>query len=234
MLEDLEKAVVLLMKIMNMENIPTESILRPGHKLQLDEPIDKNESWNEEPPTQDTARTQPPATPLRNFPPPAGTTPPRSILKRKSRHAPTPSSTPSMGTVKRVRTTDFATISPDTLTYSDTSPLKAKRSPNSSNALTFSNASPPRVHYHREVTRQKGGRKWSFHRGRKSYMPGLWASPAFSEKANTSFSGVGWDELEKIVDREEKERKEEEDMLREGLKVVSGAWVLAWWIQHVV
>ncbi|KAF2680947.1 hypothetical protein K458DRAFT_433842 [Lentithecium fluviatile CBS 122367] len=150
-------------------------------------------------------------------------TPTRSILKRKS---PSPGSTsnappaPSRSR-KRVRTTCFATVSSEHLTISNPSPFY----PSSSN-ITLQPHNPT-------VDAESKRRKRNFKRASDLYEPGQWASPAFSEKANTSFYKTSWDEAEEIT-RKEMEEWEEEKKTVEGLKKISGVWVVRWWLGNVV
>ena len=151
----------------------------------------------------------------------------RSILKRKA-----PSSDdPSISTLndsprpkKRVRAASYATVSSDQLTTSNPSPFHPPT------RFQLQNTVQP----HRTITTAETSRPHGrYYRKSANYAPGKWASPAFAEKANTSHCGSSWAEREEIVRRELEEWEEERGAM-EGLKKVSGAWVVGWWLGNVV
>lgn len=145
---------------------------------------------------------------------------PRSILKRKGAFSPANSPTTSH-IRKRVRTRNFAAVSPEAL--------------NTSNPFPFAQLSDHwTVQSHRPQTFAEQHRPRSdFHRGSPSYIPGFWASSAFNEKANTSLFKIPWDEAEEQMRREQEEAAEEKKLV-ERLKMVSQAWMGIWWTKEVL
>jgi hypothetical protein len=150
-------------------------------------------------------------------------TPTRSILKRKS---PSPESSPSPSDQprKRVQTASFATVCSDDLTTTNPSPFE-KPTPESTQTT---------VQEHRSCTLSESKvSKRTFWRPSMYYTPGKWVSPAFYEKANTSLYKMTWDEAEEIMRSEVTEWEEEKQMVG-GLKKISGAWIMRWWLGNVV
>jgi hypothetical protein len=147
---------------------------------------------------------------------------PQPILKRCASRSPPSSSTSSpQHKRKRVRTASFATISSEALSIANPSP--------------FANLShTPTVQPHAPHTIAENKRRRSaFHRGTMQYLPGVWASGAFSEKANTSYLGVEWDVMSSAIRRELGEEDMEKKLAAE-LKEISGQWVVSWWTKNIV
>jgi len=150
-------------------------------------------------------------------------TPTRSILKRKA-PSPAPSLSLSLNPQKRVRITSYAIVCSEHLTITNHSLF---------HALPHSHHQPT-VQTHRTITLATKRRpRHAFKRTSEDYVPGKWASPAFSEKANTSHWKTSWPEYKRAT-RKEEEEWEEERRLEEGLKRVSGVWVVKWWLANVV
>jgi hypothetical protein len=147
-------------------------------------------------------------------------TPTLSILKRKSSTpgpcASAPSATPRP--TKRVRYTTFASVSPECLATTNPSPFIS-----ASPAQLETTVQPHRVDFRSRST---------FRRTSPQYVPGKWASPAFTEKANTSHYKTSWPDCEKLT-RTEVEEGEKESRVATGLKNLSGAWVMRWWLGNV-
>jgi hypothetical protein len=147
---------------------------------------------------------------------------PQSILKRYATKSPSSSSTSSpQHKRKRVRTASFVTISPEALSITNPSP--------------FANLSrTPTVQPHAPHTiAEKNRRRSAFHRGIMGYLPGAWASGAFSKKANTSYLGVEWDIMNIAIMKELGEEHMEKKLAAE-LKEISGRWVVSWWTKNIV
>ncbi|KAF1944689.1 hypothetical protein EJ02DRAFT_452291 [Clathrospora elynae] len=147
-------------------------------------------------------------------------TPPKSILKRP--HATTsPNTSPTTSPQrKRVRTLSFATISSPALNTTNPSPFARL-----SNATT---TQPHAPHTHAENQR----RRTHYHRTSAPYAPGVWASGAFSEKANTSFRTMEAGVMDSAVEEELVEERREREVA-EGLKIITGAWILGCWVRKV-
>jgi hypothetical protein len=144
----------------------------------------------------------------------------RSTLKRKS---PSVDSCPSPRPHKRVRTASYATVSSEHLTIINPSPFY---SPSTCQRQAT-------VQPHRIITLAcKSRARSAFRRTSQGYVPGKWASPAFSEKANTSHCKMSWVECEEVTRSDVEEG--EESRVFEGLKRVSGAWVVGWWLRNVM
>lgn len=165
------------------------------------------------------------AIPERSSPPdtgqPKATTPPPILKRRASR---SPSSSPSSSSQhksKRVRTASFATISPEALSIANPSPV--------ANLSRTPTVQPHAPHTIAENKRQRS----AFHRGTMLYLPGVWASGAFSEKANTSYLGVEWEVMNDKIKKELGEEDAEKKPAAE-LKEVSGRWVVSWWTKNIV
>jgi hypothetical protein len=147
--------------------------------------------------------------------------PPKSILKRPRPSTPpvSPYSSPQR---KRFRITDFATVSPDALSIANPSPFHTL-------------SSKPTIQPHApHTTAEKQRRRSAFHRTTTPfYTPGVWASKAYSEKANTAFFRISPVVMAEEVQRELSE-EEAERALAAGLKEVSGMWIAKWWIRHIL
>ncbi|KAF2791727.1 hypothetical protein K505DRAFT_326637 [Melanomma pulvis-pyrius CBS 109.77] len=139
----------------------------------------------------------------------------RSILKRKPGDLDSPPTAR-----KRVRTADFATVSSEHLTISNPSPF-----------LKLS--TDVTVQPHSESTSAEYKRRKSFfYRPSESYLPGAWASPAYSSKPNTSCFKLDWDEVEALW-KEEEEEVAEEKRVHERLRVIAEVHVMSWWVRGV-
>jgi hypothetical protein len=71
-----------------------------------------------------------------------------------------------------------------------------------------------------------------FHRITQVYVPGVWVSAAFDEKADTSFRSMTRLEMEKRF-KEESEEQEQEQRLANKLKETSRGWVALWWAKKM-
>ncbi|KAF1851375.1 uncharacterized protein K460DRAFT_351304 [Cucurbitaria berberidis CBS 394.84] len=140
---------------------------------------------------------------------------PKPILKRHASTSPTASSPQ-----KRVRITDLAVVSSETLSNSNPSPFTRL----SKKTTVLPHGDHTSAEHHR--------RRPEFNRSTPTYTPGVWASKAFSEKANTSFFKTPVNIMERSV-REEIEEEEMEKDLAKRLKMVVGGWVVLWWIRNV-
>ncbi|KAF2128168.1 hypothetical protein P153DRAFT_294327 [Dothidotthia symphoricarpi CBS 119687] len=145
---------------------------------------------------------------------------PKSIFKRKIAFSSADSLTTSP-VRKRVRTRNFAAVSPEALNTSNPFPF-AKLSDNKT------------IQAHRPQTSAEQHRLRSdFHRGCPNYTPGVWASSAFTEKANTSLFKIPWNEAEEQM-RKEQEEAAEERKIADRLKMVAQAWTGIWWAKEVM
>jgi hypothetical protein len=147
---------------------------------------------------------------------PKSTVTPKSILKRRA--SLTPIESPNC---KRIRITDIATVSPAKLNIANPSPFTKL-------------PTEPTVKIHGEHTDSGSKRrKRSFWRNSPAYEPGIWASGAFEQKANTSNFHASSDEMEQEW-TEYKSELDWEHMVVEGLKVVTGKWIASWWVKNVL
>jgi hypothetical protein len=121
---------------------------------------------------------------------------------------------------KRVRTSDFVTISPEHLYIANPSPFQ----PLSRAATVLPHAAHIFAEHHR--------RQSKFHRTTRVYVPGVWASEAFSKKVNTSFRGMTHLDMDKQFEEELAEQKQEQE-LADKLKETSRGWVALWWANKV-
>jgi hypothetical protein len=146
---------------------------------------------------------------------PTPPTTPRSVLKRKIS-----SESPTSSSHKRTRFIQVATVSPAHLNISNPSPF-------------IKLPATVTIQPHRQETMATNKRHRSkFARSTLDYAPGVWASGAFEDKANTSYWKVDWDDAERMTKQEEREAQEEMAVLK-ALKVVSGAWMGLSWMQKV-
>jgi hypothetical protein len=149
-------------------------------------------------------------------------TPTLSILKRKSPSsrpsASTSSPTPRPAKRKRVRYASFAIVPSDYLATTNASPFIS-----ASSAQLQSTVQAHRLDYRPRSV---------FRRTSPHYLPGQWASPAFAEKANTSHYKTSWLDYDKLTSTEVEEG-EQESRVATGLKNVSEAWVMRWWLRNV-
>ncbi|KAF1831193.1 hypothetical protein BDW02DRAFT_557462 [Decorospora gaudefroyi] len=122
---------------------------------------------------------------------------------------------------KRIRITDYATVSSEALSTSNPSPFHK-----------LCNKPTRQAHSPHIVAEQQRPRS-AFLRGSTLYTPGVWASSAHSRKANTSFFNVS-PYVMKMLQKGEFREEEEEKELARGLRVVAGAWVGLWWVRNVV
>jgi hypothetical protein len=121
---------------------------------------------------------------------------------------------------KRLRIADHATISSDHLTISNPSPF-----------LQLSTTLTTQPHHLFTFADHKR-RKSYFSRSSESYMPGVWSSPAFCSKPNTSWFKLDWNEVEALWN-EEMEEVEEEKRVHERLRVIAECHVMSWWVRGV-
>ncbi|KAF2246893.1 hypothetical protein BU26DRAFT_576981 [Trematosphaeria pertusa] len=249
MIELLRRNVEKLIREMDNEKGQTEGpesegTLRVGLSLPTPPPELPSKSLPEELTEPNTPQ------PLGPSPPGSITsTPPTSILKRKSTFPSPSTSTSSALRRKRVRFRDFASSDP-----SPSPSLSPRRKrvrfrefvtvssfqhsithPSPFDLLSKPISSKPTVQPHGPNTSAEGKvrRKRAFHRTSSGYLPGAWASPAFYKKANTSFYKLSGRAAEEAAEREEREMREEAEVA-EKLKVVWGAWVARWWVRNVV
>lgn len=140
---------------------------------------------------------------------------------------------------KRVRFTDFATISSDTLTYipslfphifsiTNSSDASDALSINLTSLLTvntqLSSSSTLRHHRHRTDAYHRR-RKYRFKRTKDGYSAGKWASRVGYEKADTSWFKMDWEDAQ-IQWRESRYEGREERKVFKSLKAIAGTWVL--------
>jgi hypothetical protein len=112
-------------------------------------------------------------------------------------------------------------VSPDVLSISNPSPFQKL-------------STQPTVQPHApHTTAEKHRRRAEFHRTTVPfYTPGVWASGAYCEKANTAFFKVPVEDMQEAVAKDLSE-EEAERALAAKLKEVSGMWVVRMWIKHV-
>ncbi|KAF2272071.1 uncharacterized protein EI97DRAFT_235669 [Westerdykella ornata] len=141
---------------------------------------------------------------------------------------------------KRVRFTDFAHVCPDSLVFQPSlfphNPAGYPEPQSIEATFLFSNAAmltastvlsaSPRLLRHRlntDAAHKRSRRR--YHRPSESYLQGRWASPSGYEKLDTACYKKSWREAEAYWKGEVREMKAEKKVY-EGLKAVSGAWVL--------
>jgi hypothetical protein len=123
--------------------------------------------------------------------------PPKSILKRP-RIATPPDIPSTLPLRKRLRITEFALVSPEALCVSNPSPFQKLD--------TKPTVQPHAPH----TTAEKHRRRAEFHRTTTPlYIPGVWASGAHSEKANTAFFKIAPAEMAEKVKQELNEEEAE-------------------------
>ncbi|KAG9188040.1 hypothetical protein G6011_01963 [Alternaria panax] len=146
----------------------------------------------------------------------------KSVLKRPRATAlsGSPSSASPSPSLKRVRTSDTVTVSPGHLYVTNPSPFQQF----SRVSIMLPHAAHTFAEHHR--------RRPEFHRTTGLYVPGVWASTGFSEKADTSFRSMTREEMEKRY-KEESEEQEEEQRVANGLKKASRGWVALWWAKKM-
>ncbi|CAG5138393.1 uncharacterized protein ALTATR162_LOCUS343 [Alternaria atra] len=146
---------------------------------------------------------------------------PKSILKRprainlSGSASASPSPSP-----KRVCLSDSVIMSPEHLCIANPSPFH----PLSRTANVLPHAAHTVAEHHRP--------RPEFHRITEAYVPGVWASAAFDEKADTSFRSMTRLEMEKRF-KEESEEQEQEQRLANKLKKTSRGWVALWWARKM-
>lgn len=149
--------------------------------------------------------------------------------------------TPKPGDKKRVRFTDFAMVSPDTLTFVPSlfpdHPAGYPDSPDGLNigasllTILATGAPPklssqPTLHPHRHRTESPRKRhRHKFKRSSPQYRPSKWSSPPGYEKPDTGCFRMDWHDAEltwKLMDQE----MEQEKKAFGTLNAISGTWVL--------
>ena len=146
---------------------------------------------------------------------------PKPVLKRPRAITLTGSQSSSPSPLpKRVRLSDTVTMSPEHLYVANPPPFQ----PLSRTAIVLPHATHTLAEHHR--------RRPEFHRTTEVYVPGVWASGAFSEKVDTSFRSMTRQEMEKRYKQESDEQEQEQELAIK-LKDTSRGWVALWWAKKM-
>lgn len=125
-------------------------------------------------------------------------------------------------TEKKVRFTELVTLSSAHQNISNPSPFVKL----SKRVTLQPHARHTSAEHHR--------RRYTFNRYMKeAYVPGVWASGAFTKKVDTSWCQVNPVTMSIRVKKDLKEAREEKQVA-ERLKTFAGLWMGLWWVRHVL